>query len=246
MQRKENLMNTIQINDTVDDVVALRPAVSQVFDEAGIDYCREGKKTLDAVCRDNNLDSQAFLAMLNESAHAAAGESIVDTEAMSLTELADHIQQTHHTYLRVEFPRLDEMMEKVTSVHGERNPRLHQIREAFFALAGELSSHMMKEEQILFPMVRQLEVSDSVPMFHCGSLANPIRQMESEHTQAGSALDALRELTDGYTPPDWACNTYRAMLDALARLEQDLLLHIHKESNMLFPRTLKMESEKGV
>ena len=238
-------MNAFQVDDTVGDVVARCPVLSRVFDEAGIDYCCGGKKTLDQVCRERGLDSPALLATLEESARAPAGESVVDAAAMSLTELADHIEQTHHTYLRSEFPRLEKMTEKVASVHGEKNSRLHQIRETIFALTAELSSHMMKEEQILFPMVRQLDASETTPTFHCGSFINPIRQMESEHTHAGSALEELRDLTDGYTPPAWACNTYRAMLDALVRLEHDLHLHIHKENNVLFPRTLEMESEKG-
>jgi regulator of cell morphogenesis and NO signaling len=172
-------------------------------------------------------------------------DTVGDVAAMSLTELADHIEQTHHAYLHSELPRLDEMTEKVASVHGERDPRLHQIRQIFLALAAEMSGHMMKEERILFPMVRQLDASETTPTFHCGSLANPIRQMESEHTQAESALDDLRELADGYAPPDWACNTYRAMLDALARFDHDLQLHMRKEGEVLFPRALEMENKKG-
>ncbi len=94
-------------------------------------------------------------------------------------------------------------------------------------------------------MVRQLDSSDIAPTFHCGSLANPIQQMESEHSQAGAALEKLRELTNGFTPPDEACNTYLAMLDAIAHLERDLHLHIHKENNVLFPRALDMEQNKS-
>lgn len=239
-------MNTFQVNDTVGDVVARYPTLSRVFDEAGIDYCCGGKKTMDEVCREKGLDSHAFLATLEESALVSAGESVADAAAMSLTELTDHIEQTHHTYLRSEFPRLDSMTEKVVSVHGERNSRLHQIRETLLALTTELSNHMMKEEQTLFPMMRQLDASETTPTFPCGSLANPIREIESEHIQAGSALEKLRELADGYTPPDWACNTYRAMLDALIHLEHDLHLHIHKENNVLFPRTLEMERGKSI
>ena len=238
-------MHTFHIDDTVGDVVARCPALSRVFEEAGIDYCCGGGKTLDQACQKKGLDTQVFLATLQESALGSTEESVVDAAAMSLTELADHIVETHHSYLRSELPRLAGMTEKVASVHGEKNSRLHQVRETFSALAAELSNHMMKEEQILFPMVRELDVSETTPAFHCGTLANPIRQMESEHDNAGSALAKLRELTDGYTPPDWACNTYLAMLDALAYLEQDLHQHIHKENNVLFPRALELERERG-
>ena len=172
-------------------------------------------------------------------------EEVIDAAAMSLSELTDHIEQTHHVYLRSELSRLDEVTEEVASAHGEKDPRLHRVRDTFLALAAELSNHMMKEELILFPMVRQLDASDEVPMFHCGTLANPIRQMEMEHDQAGSALERLRELTDGFTAPEWAGNTYRALLDALTDLERDLHQHIHKENDVLFPRALEMEQRKG-
>ena len=238
-------MSAFQVHDTVGDMVARQPALARVFEQAGVDYCCGGRKTLDEACREKGIDPQSFLATLEESASASGEEPLVDAAVMTLTELADHIVQTHHAYLRSELPRLDGITEKVASVHGGHDSRLHSVREAFLMLAGELSNHMMKEEQILFPMVRQLEASETTPMFHCGALANPIRQMESEHDRAGSALENLREFTDDYTPPDWACNTYRAMLDSLAHLERDLHQHIHKENNVLFPRALEMERENS-
>ncbi|MCA9734968.1 MAG: iron-sulfur cluster repair di-iron protein [Deferribacteres bacterium] len=237
-------MNSFNISDTVGDLVARHPALSRVFEQMEIDYCCGGKKTLDEVCRTKGLDTKTLLIKLEESAYSGDAP-VVDAAAMSLTELADHIEQTHHAYLRSELPRLDEMTNKVASVHGDKEPRLHQVRETFLALFGELSSHMMKEERILFPMVRQLDQETTAPKFHCGSLANPVRQMELEHDQAGTALERLRELTDGYVPPAWACNTYRALMDALAHLESDLHQHIHKENNVLFPRALIMETEKS-
>lgn len=237
-------MTTLQVHDTVGEIVTRQPALARVFEAAGIDYCCGGKKTLAEACRTKGVDPQAFLAALAQS--ASAGEApVVEAAAMSLTALADHIEQTHHAYLRAELPRLDAITQKVASVHGAHEPRLWQVREAFVALFEELSSHMMKEEMMLFPMVREIEASTTAPLFHCGSLANPIRQMEAEHDQAGAALERMRELTDGYTPPDWACNTYRAMLDALAYLERDMHQHVHKENNVLFPRALVLEREKS-
>lgn len=137
------------------------------------------------------------------------------------------------------------MTEKVSRVHGDKDERLFKMREAFVALKAELEPHMMKEEKILFPIVRQMEASAQRQENHCGSVANPIRQMEHEHDQAGNALAILSESTDGYTPPEWACNTYRAMLDSLAQLQRDMHQHIHKENNVLFPKAIELEQGEG-
>jgi regulator of cell morphogenesis and NO signaling len=136
------------------------------------------------------------------------------------------------------------MIGKVVSVHGECDPRLYQVADTFWAMGTELSCHMLKEEECLFPMIRRLEAGDGPPSLHCKTLANPIHRMEFEHDDAGLALETLRELTDGFTPPEWACKTYRALLAGLAYLERDMHSHIHKENNVLFPSALEMEAQK--
>jgi regulator of cell morphogenesis and NO signaling len=243
---------------TVGQLVRQRPARSRVFESLKIDYCCGGKLTLQDACQRKGVALDEVLRRLaecdaqEEARRAAYAESasgqLVDADAMSLSELADHIVQTHHEYLKQELPRLDRITEKVARVHGDHDPRLRQVRAAFESLRDELVPHMMKEELILFPMVRKLEQAKAasqpgeIPTFHCGSVANPIRQMELEHDAAGSALEAMRELTDGFNPPEWACNTYRAMLDALHVLEQDMHQHVHKENNVLFPKAIELET----
>ncbi len=236
---------TIDIQAAIGDLVKQRPSRSRVFERLQIDYCCGGKQPLAETCERRGLDVQAVVRRLQESdAQPAAGDGqLADAAAMSLTDLVNHIEQTHHEYLKAELPRLDAMTQKVLEVHGDADRRLGDVRGTYAALYEELAGHLMKEEQILFPMIRQLESAAGVPAFHCGSVANPIRQMEYEHDNAGSALATLRELTDGYRPPQWACNTYRAMLDGLEKLELDLHQHIHKENNVLFPRAIGRESE---
>ena len=238
------MTDKFEVTETVGSIVAKRPALSRVFEQAGIDYCCGGKIPLDQACQKKGINPQTFLVTLEEFVAIAGTESVVDAAAMTLTALANHIEGTHHAYLQAELPRLGAMTSKVAAVHGDKEDRLPQVRDVFASLAAEMAQHMLKEERILFSMIRQLEASESAPEFHCGSLANPIGQMEQEHDQAGAALAQLRELTDGFNPPDWACNTYRAMLAGLADLEHDLHQHVHKENNILFPRAIALESQR--
>jgi len=236
-------MTAITPNTTIGELVKSRPALSRVFEELRIDYCCGGKTPLADACAARGLDPDAVLRRL-ESAEADGPETI-DAAAMGLAELADHIVATHHNYLREELPRLDFMTRKVAAVHGDAEPRLHEIRQVFVACRVELDAHTLKEEHVLFPMIRELEQANGPVAFHCGSLANPIRMMEHEHDNAGDALERFRELTDDYTPPDWACNTYRAMIDALAAFERDLHIHVHKENSILFPGAMRLEAERN-
>ncbi len=239
---------TVELATPVGQLVRERPARSRVFDSLKIDYCCSGKTTLLEACQRRNVSPDEALERIQESDSQSEQSDLVDAESMTLTDLADHIEHTHHAYLKEELPRLDRMTEKVSRVHGGKEPRLMEVRQAFLALQAELEPHMMKEERILFPMVRELEAAKSTPPVpggmpvHCGTLANPIRQMEQEHTNAGDALATIRIATEEFVPPAWACNTYRAMLDGLAHLEDDLHQHIHKENNVLFPKALQLES----
>ncbi len=237
-------METINFGETaVGELVRQSPGRSRVFERLGVDYCCGGKITLNRACHKKNIDVEQVCKELAECDDSLDRDhGVVDADAMTLTELANHIESTHHAYLREELPRLEWMTEKVARVHGDREPRLHDLRHAFVAFCAEVEPHTMKEDKILFPIIRQLEASDGPQEFHCGSVANPIRQMELEHDHAGEQLELMHKSTDGYTPPEWACNTYRAMLSSLAELEQDMHQHIHKENNVLFPKAIELEA----
>ncbi len=224
----------------VGQLVAERPARSRVFESHAIDYCCGGKRTLEEACGKKGLDPAAVLAEL-EAVDAAPREDGVNPSDMTMTELADHIEQSHHTYLREELPRLTGLTEKVAAVHGEKYAWLDDVQSTYADLVAELEPHMQKEEQMLFPMIRELDRADASPEFHCGSIGNPIGVMEHEHDNAGLALRRLRELTTDFTPPPGACNSFRAMMDGLATLEADTHEHIHKENNVLFVRAAEAE-----
>jgi regulator of cell morphogenesis and NO signaling len=138
-------------------------------------------------------------------------------------------------YLGDALPRLEALLSRVIDAHGERHPELHDVRATFLELRHDLEPHLLKEEQILFPMIRQLFGSQEVPTFHCGSLQNPIGIMCLEHDTVGELLARLRTQTSLYTTPGDGCASYRALYEGLAELEADTHLHIHKENNVLFP-----------
>ena len=221
------------------DIVAAQPALARVFERLGLDYCCGGKQTLAVACGKKQLNAQTVAQMLEAAAQAmASGPREVDAARLTLTELADHIEQTHHTYLKAELPRLSEMSERVAGKHGWRDERLPEVHACVRALTEEMLSHMHKEEAILFPIIRQIDAGSANGGFHCGAIANPIRQMEAEHESAGGLTARLRELTDGFTPAPESCNTHRALLAGLAEFESDLHRHVHKENNILFPGVL--------
>jgi regulator of cell morphogenesis and NO signaling len=159
----------------------------------------------------------------------------------TLTELCDHIEQTHHAYLKTELPRLEGIIAKVLSAHGANHPALQAVRSAFADLKAELEPHLFKEERILFPAIRQLEQSAVKLHFPFGTVRNPIQVMEHEHENAGAALQRIRQATANFQVPSDACNTYRVMLVGLEQLEQNMHQHVHKENNILFPRAKRLE-----
>ncbi|MBL8850065.1 MAG: iron-sulfur cluster repair di-iron protein [Planctomycetaceae bacterium] len=230
--------------ETVAELVRQRPERSRIFEELGIDFCCHGHVPLDRACVLNGLDLVDVCRRLEEAEAAVTGAER-DWTSASLTELTEHIVELHHRYLRRELPRLAGLIDRVLDAHGEHHPELRNVREVFAGLQCELLSHMLKEEQVLFPMIRQLERTPADERgnlrFHCGTIGNPIAMMEHEHDTAGKALQQLDRLTHHYQPPDDACPTYRALLSGLEQVQSDLHLHIHKENNILFPAAAALE-----
>jgi regulator of cell morphogenesis and NO signaling len=227
---------------TVGSLLAEQPTRAVVFDRYKIDFCCGGGKTLENACTARGVELELVIADLlaADSKTKEAQEPLEIWLNTSLTKLANHIEETHHIYLKQELPRLAALAEKVARVHGERAPQMVELSSVYQQMRAELEPHMMKEEVILFPFLRSMDAGN---LKHAcfGSVKNPINQMEFEHAEAGAALQKMRELTDDYTPPDDACNSWRALLDGLQGLDSDLRLHIHKESSILFPKAIEAE-----
>lgn len=236
-------MSLTKNDSTIGELVVERPSRARILEQLGIDYCCGGKLPFHEACQSRGLDPAVVRSAIEHHDHECAGQDGPDWSHAPLTELANHIEATHHQYLRSELPRLAMLFEKVDRAHGDRHPHMRICREIYSSFRSELESHMMKEEHVLFPMIRFIDGTSQAPACHCGSISDPIRVMESEHDSAGDALATMRELTSGFAPPADACNTYRVLLDGLAELERDMHQHVHKENNILFPRALRRERD---
>lgn len=226
-------MTTIDMSSTVGDLVTAQPGSSRVFMKHGIDFCCGGKRTLGDACRDLGLDPARVVAELA----AMPAEPRDDLADAPLSELCDYIEKTHHDTARAELDRVGALLEKVARVHGAKHPSMVELASVFAGFAQELSSHMQKEERVLFPAIRALARGRVA-----GHLRAPISVMQHEHVDAGDALKRMRALGYDYAPPEGACNTFRAALGGLADIEADLLRHVHLENNILFPRALSLDS----
>lgn len=225
-------MTTISTDAAVGALVAERPARARLFEQLGLDYCCGGRRPLAEACRERGLDPDtvvALLTALEEAPPAAAAESWSDA---SLGDLCDHIVEAHHGFLRRELPRLSTLLVKVERAHAGEDQALHEVRDVFERLRGELEAHLADEERAAFPAIRSLDGDGA----DAAALAAVFGVLEAEHAEAGALLRRLRELTYGFDTERAFCNTHRAALDALRDLELDLHEHIHEENNILFPR----------
>lgn len=231
-------MNTIKADTLLSELVTRRPDSAPVFEALGLDYCCGGSRSLADACVAAGIDVDEVVARLVEDAPA---ERPTEWASLDSSELVDHVERTHHVYLGQALPRISTLLSRVSDAHAERHPELHDVSATFEELRSDLEPHLQKEERILFPMIRTLYATQGAQTFHPGTLRNPINVMCSEHDRAGELLARLRTQTSAFTPPSDGCASYEALYAALAELETDTHLHIHKENNVLFPAVIAEE-----
>lgn len=226
------------------DFVTENASTAMVFERYGLDYCCHGHQTLEESCKECGvalsevLDAVIALGTPNTESHPAA-------EWKDLDALTLFIVGHHHRYLRDIAPTLKGWLDNVVSRHGVKHVELAEVRQLFHELDAELTTHMLKEENILFPFIDELAIakrsSELLPNGPFGTILNPVRVMEHDHQLIGVLLARLRSLTGRYTPPQDACETYQLCYTELTRYEQDLHRHIHLENNVLFPGAIELE-----
>lgn len=230
---------------TVAEVVTDNIKTADVFKKYGIDFCCGGGISIEKACSKYGVEYSILEYELN-----AVDQNIsrsYNYDIWDLGFLIDHIENVHHTYVEESIPIILQYAEKVAKVHGHHYKEVVEIYHLFIEISKELTSHMKKEELILFPYVKQLVrleqegVKPSMP--HFGTVNNPITMMENEHESAGDIFKTIAKLTNNYVAPKEACNTFLALYSKLQEFEQDLHQHIHLENNILFPKSIQLEQK---
>jgi regulator of cell morphogenesis and NO signaling len=235
---------TVIKEKTVADYVTENIKTAHIFKKYGIDFCCGGGVSLEKACQKKEVELERIT---QELMLVGSVDYMHDYDQWSLDFLIDYIVNIHHRYVHESIPIISQYATKVAKVHGHHYSEVVQINELFHQVANELLSHMQKEERVLFPYVKQLisfqKVGEikSIPPF--GSVNNPIRMMEHEHEGAGDVFKEIARLTNNYTPPKEACNTFKALYAKLEEFEQDLHKHIHLENNILHPKAIVLENE---
>jgi len=233
------------IETRLNEIALSNPGARRVLEDAGVDYCCGGGKSLQDACLHAGVTADEILKRLRQNSELRDSG---DTQWISapLAALTRHIRERHHRYVRDSIPRVRALLAKIREKHGLKHCEIEEIEKLFGDVAREMTAHMQKEEQILFPYIDALERSASgsgsvePPFFQ--TVRNPIHAMMKEHDSAGDLVKRIRKASNDYKAPPDACTSYQATYQELRQFEEDLHLHVHLENNILFPRTVELEA----
>ena len=234
MMQKDKILHS-----SIGEIVANDFRAASVFREAGIDFCCGGKKNLDQACNEKNVNPAVIIDKLDEL------NLIPDNSNLNFKEwkpgfLCDYIVNTHHKHVMKMLPELVGYTKKIASVHGENHKELIEVADLFSQISLELTQHMKKEEEVLFPAIKKITSNGSSE--NKMIVKSVIERLSGEHESAGGAMDKINEITNNYSVPADGCNTYQVTFKLLQQFEDDLHNHVHLENNILFPNALESAS----
>jgi len=238
-----------EAEETLGEIAVKDLRKAEVFKKYGLDFCCGGKKTVKEACAEKGLDVTKVEQELQNSYKASFTTRPLPYNDWNLDFLADYIVNTHHSYVKKTIPDIRTYSEKVAKVHGAHHPELLIINQLAQEVCDEMSAHMVKEETILFPYIKQLVAAKNngtgkVKFGNLDSVETPINMMEMEHELVGGNMDKIRTISNNFQLPEDACASYSYLFKTLDEFENDLHIHVHLENNILFPKALDLEKNR--
>ncbi|MBK1811823.1 iron-sulfur cluster repair di-iron protein [Clostridium sp. YIM B02505] len=229
------MINKIDKKDTLGQIVSNFPLASEIFNKYKIDYCCGGHDNLESALIEKNLNVAGILKELNEAyeVFVQSNNEYIDWRKESPINIINHIVRTHHAYTKKELPNIDLLMMKILKAHFSHHQELLlKLHKLFGLLKIELEEHLIKEEEVLFPLIEKY--SNDKSDITLAKVSEFIKETESEHDAAGDLLKEIRELTNDFSAPKDTCTTFRLVYAQIEALEKDLFTHIHLENSVLF------------
>lgn len=203
------------------------PMATEIFRKHRLDFCCGGKQTLKEACEKKQINLESIVTELG---HLEEKENFF--EGMPLPALTQFIVKRYHEDLRKRIPELLQLAKKVEAVHADHPLAPKGLFDVLSEFHANMLLHMMKEENVLFPLIESGR----------GSMAMmPVKVMTLEHDSHGRELELIRSKTNDLIPPEDACTTWKALYKGLQKLEEELMDHIHLENNILFPNALNQQ-----
>lgn len=227
-------MDFLNENTSIGSLVAKNSEYATIFEKLGLDYCCKGNRTLKEACYEKKLN---IVEVLNALKQLSIPNTSTNWDKLTLKEIVTHIVDTYHVFSKQELQRISQLIEKLKTRHGSRNAYISDLQIVFEQMKSSLLNHMEEEEQIVFPLIIELELNKELQY---EELSKHLSSLDNDHLETGKSLDRIKTLTNGYTPPSDACMTHIVMVNSLERLERNLHEHIHKETQILFPRAKSM------
>ncbi|WP_293885466.1 MULTISPECIES: iron-sulfur cluster repair di-iron protein [unclassified Sphingobacterium] len=218
--------------ETVGNIAATDIRKAQVLKQLGVDFCCGGKQTLKEAAHSIGLNEIELRRRLNQSEELPIAGPPLNFKDWDTDFLSDYIKNVHHRYVREKGPIIQELAHKVADVHAQQHPELVSLSKELDAFLDDLYHHLDKEEKQLFPAIKNEQELTSKQVDQL------IQFLISEHEDSGKELQQLRKITENYTLPANACNSYTSLFSQIESFESDLLQHIHLENNILFPKLL--------
>lgn len=234
----------INDNTNIGELVAEDYSFAEVFEQNNIDFFCHGNRSITNAAQEQNIDTKQLLTEL-ELVKSRSKKSEEDYRTWPLDLLANHIEKTHHHYTEAIITELKPLLAKLVELHSEEHPELIELQRIFNISAGDMASHMKKEEIVLFPFIRRMVATQkshsqtTVP--HFGTVENPVNMMLHEHDEQSKLLQQMIKLTNNYTLPKDACKTYKITYATMKAFDIDMHKHIHLENNILFPKAVALE-----
>lgn len=234
----------IEEKTIVGNVVGENFKTAKIFENRGIDFCCGGNQSIADACKENDVDMEALFNELHEAMLEFDPETDY-IKRLDPSELIDYIIKRHHSYVQEQIPQISQLLEKIADVHGDAHPEVFTIRDEFEKAVIALGSHLIDEEQKLFPYIKMM-----VELKKDGKSLNPaddfnlnltLEGLIDEHTAEGDRFDRLSKLTNNFAIPEDVCNTYVVSFKSLKAFQDDLHKHVHLENNLLYPMAVKLE-----